>query len=668
MDLTDAAFILSRKHTKSINPSQHTHAKTEKESHKSLPDNDLAERPQKADDDGSKSSKSSAKDKSKFTGKGKSDKTTEINAEAVPVPAPNTGTPVAVIHPGILPVIPTTLTVPPASFTPGFSPLPSLAALATSAALSETLVPSGTPTGTPRTLSASHGDHASQKGAKHLPVVLIVLVLVGVGFLVLGAFIIRRARMRPRQRTCPTPSLPIFQDPFADQDIKVDEESLFGGKERASAVARPNSNGLWTWTQYTPKPSSQALGTGALTAYLSFPEPPKSVPVAPNQTKTAPPPAPAPVHVPLPTTPAPTNPPMQQMQNALSRAANRVSALSMSIYPTSPQSTSGIGLAISGPSPLTADGTPVLQRKVSSHRLSKGRRSMRHSVAATEYNDMHTDIYGGAQIASPFIVSPQPPPLPPLSTMPKPAFPSTTTINNSGQGVGRARVKGPYNPGSGMRSSSTVAGIATLARANRSSVMVPSSETQYILPPLSPPPKSPAHRERETRALASAMGLASPEPCADPAYMLSPQPTLYPDDSITLAGDRRRSRQKSNAHGTHGRAQSEAQAMSPGTEASARLGNLMLAEFTSMASLPSTRTVAGVPASGSKGRVVPRKNVRTDDRPPRVPSPPPMPSLAQMAMAHANPEEYADYRSPTYSIYGLYEAERKSRMPSEAGF
>ncbi len=356
---------------------------------------------------------------------------------------------------------------------------------------------------------------------------------------------------------------------------------------------------------------------------------------------------------------------MQQMQNALSRAANRVSALSMSIYPTSPQSTSGIGLAISGPSPLTADGTPVLQRKVSYHRLSKGRRSMRHSVAATEYNDMQSDIYGGAQIASPFILSPQPPPLPPLSTMPKPAFPSSTAINNNGPG--RARVKGPYNPGSGMRSSSTVAGIATLARANRSSVMVPSSETQYILPPLSPPPKSPSHRERETRALTSAMGLATPDPCADRAYMLSPQPTLFPDDSITLAGDRRRSRQKST---THGRAQSEVQPMSPGTEASARLGNLMLAEFTSMASLPSTRTVAGagVPASASKGRVVPRKNVRADDRPPRVPSPPPMPSLAQMAMAHANPEEYADYRSPTYSIYGLYEAERKSRMQSEAGF
>ncbi|KAI0721097.1 hypothetical protein C8T65DRAFT_632202 [Cerioporus squamosus] len=194
-----------------------------------------------------------------------------------------------------------------------------------------------------------------------------------------------------------------------------------------------------------------------------------------------------------------------------------------------------------------------------------------------------------------------------------------------------------------------------------------------MLPPLSPALKSDARRERDTRALASALGLASPSP-HDHYLQASPVPTIAPDDSITLAGDRTRN----NKYGTHSRAHSEA--MSPGTEASARLGNLMLAEFTSMASLPSTRTVAGVPASGSKSRVVPRKHVnanagvgthipRADDRPPRVPSPPPMPSLAQMAMAHTNPEEYDDYRSPTYSIYGLYEAERKSRMQAgERGF
>ncbi|KAI0306487.1 hypothetical protein B0F90DRAFT_1690294 [Multifurca ochricompacta] len=45
---------------------------------------------------------------------------------------------------------------------------------------------------------------------------------------------------------------------------------------------------------------------------------------------------------------------------------------------------------------------------------------------------------------------------------------------------------------------------------------------------------------------------------------------------------------------------------------------------------------------------------RADDRPPRVPSPPVLPSLTQMAMAHTNGQDYGDYRSPTYSLYGLY--------------
>ncbi|KAH9854223.1 hypothetical protein C2E23DRAFT_776410 [Lenzites betulinus] len=687
MDLP-ADLLSTRTQTRRFNPPQQTHAKPDKvvkhaeKTHNSPPDSDLAERPDKDDDnaDSGKNSHKSPKDKAKPAGK---DKTPEINANAVPVPATDTGLPGHAINPGILPVNvnPTTLTVSGSYITPGFSPLPSLTAFAT-ATLTSTLVPSVTPTGASRSLASSHAGQAHGKGSKHLPVVLVVLVSVGIGFLALGAFIILRARSRPRQRTCPTPSLPIFQDPFADEELKVDEESLFGGKDRASAVARPNSNGLWTWTQYTPKSSAQELGKGSLTAHLAFPEPPKGLP--PLFSQRAPPPPPAPVRVPLPVSSAPVNPPMQQMQSALSRAAHRVSTLSMSIYPTSPQSTAGIGLAIGGMSPLTADGTPVLQRKPSASRLSKGNRSMRHSLAATEYLDMHADIYGGAQIISPYMPSPQPQTpnaaayLP--TPLPKSALRKSTSI--SAQAQGRARVKAPYAPNTGgaLRASSTVAGITTLARGNRSSVMLPSVETStsYILPPLSPALKSPARRERDTRALASAMGLATPDPDVyvdTSALLLSPQPTLYPDDSITLAGDRTRApptpqipREKGRAHG---RVQSEA--MSPGMEASARLGNLMLAEFTSMASLPSTRTVAngqgGMSTSGSKSRVVPRKNVGGgDDRPPRVPSPPPLPSLAQMAMAHANTQEYADYRSPTYSIYGLYEAERKSRMPSEADF
>ncbi|KAI8998643.1 hypothetical protein BD414DRAFT_519757 [Trametes punicea] len=643
-----------------------------------LLDSDLVERPEKADDndddDDHKSSTTTAKEKPKYTAKSKPGKTTEVNAEAVPVPAPDSGTTITAIHPGILPVIPsqapTTLTVPASSW---YLDLTSTAVIASSTVLSGASVPAGAPTGASRALSNDKANQVRRQESKHLPAALIVLVSVGLSFLILGAFIVWRARRRPRKRSCPTPSLPILQDPFTDQDFKVDEESLFGGQERGSAVARPNSNGLWTWTQYTPRPSAQVLGNKSTMSDTIVTDPPKVAQTLPFHEKTMPPPAPPPVHVALPDDRARENPPLQQMQSALTRATNRVSTLSMSIYPTSPQSNSGIGLALGGMSPLTADGTPVLQRKPSANRLSKSQRSMRHSLAATEYLDMQADIYGGAQFASHYpSTSPRPPP---STAMPsKPALRKSTSI-----GQGRARVKAPYNPGAGavLRSSSTVAGITTLARGNRSSVMAPSEETQYILPPLSPALKSDARRERDTRALTTAMGLTTPD--VNDLSPLSPQPTLYPDDSITLAGERQRSRTEEQEKGSmrtggHDRVQSEA--MSPGMEASARLGNLMLAEFTSMASLPSTRTVAnaggtnaagGITASGSKSRVV-RKNVRPDDKPPRVPSPPPLPSLAQMAMAHANPEEYADYRSPTYSIYGLYEAERKSRLQSEAGF
>ena len=68
-------------------------------------------------------------------------------------------------------------------------------------------------------------------------------------------------------------------------------------------------------------------------------------------------------------------------------------------------------------------------------------------------------------------------------------------------------------------------------------------------------------------------------------------------------------------------------------------------------------TLSSAESPGSPAEVFVRS-----DKPPRVPSPPALPSLAQMALAHNNPEDYGNYRSATYSIYGLYEAaDRRSR-------
>jgi hypothetical protein len=49
--------------------------------------------------------------------------------------------------------------------------------------------------------------------------------------------------------------------------------------------------------------------------------------------------------------------------------------------------------------------------------------------------------------------------------------------------------------------------------------------------------------------------------------------------------------------------------------------------------------------------------------PPRLPSPPPIPSLEQLALVASNP----DYRSPTYSLYGLYN-EGQGRVSTGTSF
>jgi len=169
--------------------------------------------------------------------------------------------------------------------------------------------------------------------------------------------------------------------------------------------------------------------------------------------------------------------------------------------------------------------------------------------------------------------------------------------------------------------------------------------------------RSGSRRDQDTQALTSALGLASPIPP-------SPQPTLYPDDSLSMTGDYARgpAGAKSNNVRSYTKpvpkpAVARNRLDTP-VDSSDTLGNLMLVDFNQgLTTSRSVKEVVGEQRSYANLK-------RADDRPPRVPSPPPLPSLAQMGLAHANPEAYADYRSPTYSIYGLYEAERKSKATS----
>ncbi|KAI0345137.1 hypothetical protein BDW22DRAFT_1482367 [Trametopsis cervina] len=547
----------------------------------------------------SQDKKSSKKSKGKST-KTSSKKTlvqppSDVDVNAVPNPAPDTGAsrtlyPSGVIYTGVLPVIMPASAQPPVS-TSGFSPLPPLSAFATTLA---TVAASSTskPTVTPAPTILGSQQRPPSSSPKHVSTVIIVLLAVGAAFLLLGCFVLYKMCNRPRKHHYPTPSLPILQDDYMDErKADPEEESLFGGKDRFSA--RPGSDGVpLTWTQYphvsvTKPPAAHSPQTRS---------PPKRKSVDSEQKSGY-----------------PFTGPGASATNTAARSANRISAVSASVYPGSPLS-GNIGLAVSG-SPLTGHAMPAMQRsnsKAGARRMSVAGRNVSDKLhVPSTYGT--SDLYGG--VASPI-----------------PPTPATLKVAATSSNHGRARVKAPYAPGSVLRASTSAPGKAN---AN------PFDESQFVLPPLSPMVKSEDHRERDTKALASALGLGSPIPP-------SPQ-TIYPDDSITLAGDHRRSR---------------SQFMSPTTESTSRLGKLMLSDMQSTNSI-----YDAVPAqapSSSRARNVTRK--RVEEKPPRVPSPPPLPSLAQMAMAHSNPQDFEDYRSPTYSIYGLYEADRKSRNTDGGGY
>ncbi|EKM55224.1 uncharacterized protein PHACADRAFT_28276 [Phanerochaete carnosa HHB-10118-sp] len=566
--------------------------------------------------------------KEKSTKKKSAPKTTSSNTShdvddnAVPNPVPDTGatqTSFTVYHTGgiysgVLPVIQPSTTQ--AASTSGFSPLPPFAAYATSLSSFSVLAAStSTVSASPSVPAALEKDQQvnSPQPSKGLPVAAIA-VLAFIGLLVLvGLAAVIRSIFRKPKRSIPTPSRPILQDPFQDDPKKdPDEESLFGGKERSSQAA---NEVLLDWRQYPHTSVSVTKPLPTFDVHAPQPgSPSKRASVGMAQNAASPLSG-------LGLTPA-TN-------NLGARSPSRLSLVSASIYPGSPVSTNqghGVGIAVSG-SPLTADNLPLLQRSKSNpstRRASQAGGRARHSMLPSTYGT--ADLYGG--------------PASPLPTTPK-----VTAATNTA--AGRARVKAPYAPGSLLRTSAT----APVPNNSLTRDPNPFEEPSYVLPPISPVMKSNDRRERDTKALTSALGLASPAP-APP----SPNTTLYPDDSITLAGDRRRRR---------------SEVMSPPLDATARLGKLLLGEFQSTNSVASVRPTPpanSAPANGAQRTRQPVTRKRVEEKPPRVPSPPPMPSLAQMALQHSNPQYFEDYRSPTYSIYGLYDPDRKSRTPGEGGY
>ncbi|KZT28443.1 hypothetical protein NEOLEDRAFT_1129217 [Neolentinus lepideus HHB14362 ss-1] len=278
-----------------------------------------------------------------------------------------------------------------------------------------------------------------------------------------------------------------------------------------------------------------------------------------------------------------------------------------------------IGLALDTAGvPLVTDEDFGQEKKAK--RTSTRRRS---GVRGAEKRDTYTSLYGGGDVISP--VADRYIPRVPVVDAPAPAL-----------ARGRERIKAPY-PSTSLRASASASSYSSNAN--------PFEDVQNTpVPPLPTAEKSNARRARDTKAITAVLGLTSPP---------SPEMTIYPDDSLSVVGDLR----------THPMpTRKPVPEPSPPLEASASLGNLMLNGFeTPLQSqiFEQSKSSSGLIEEPAHFKY---QATSSSDKPPRVPSPPPMQSLAQMAMQHASPDEYAGYSCPTYSIYGYYTGEeRKSR-------
>lgn len=485
--------------------------------------------------------------------------------------------------------------------------------------------------------ASATADNAHTHPTHNISAAIIALLAVGSACtLIILALLFRHCRKPPKRRQHPTPSLPILQDPFRDEETlygKEGDSPLFGGKERFSPEVGSNGQ-LWTWTQYNQAPAV-VLPAQAVAQRDAIPR--KPVPSEKSQDAyPAAPPMPPPAALASFQYPAP----VQQASNAITRAVSRLSAASLSIYPTSPQIPAHeVGLAIdcSSGNGFTGDHqTPRRDKPKGS--LSKNRLS----VASPAPRGSTMLAYEGSDIGSPTMTE----------TPAVPALPSSMSAG------GRHRVKSSYFTSGPYPRSSSVPQLGSSISHE------PPLPTHVIR-------KSESRKERDTRALATELGLASP--MTDyPNTLASPQSTVYPDDSFSVAPPRRpttaakRPRRRSRARDASRAPQDDP--LSPAPDASASLGSLMLMDGDGNG-MGSSYTVTGGRArrddvdekhgnGGSSGAGT--RGMRTPDRPPRVPSPPMLPSLAQMGLEHSNPDAFADYRSPTYSIYNLYGSDRKS--------
>ena len=458
--------------------------------------------------------------------------------------------------------------------------------------------------------AGTHGDSQPHP----VSLAIIVLLAVGAGLLLLGICIIIKMCTRPTRRPRPTPSLPVLKDLDPDDQFYESKDSpIFGGKERLSPL---HANGpMWTWVQY-PQPTSKNSQLSNQDRNVSQ-ETTANDPDSCSSCQTQ------------PTTQNTSTQNLTRQSfhppNILTNASNRLSVTSMSLY--SPQV--NIGLAIGGAreSGAIADGYDNMKRSKSLNKRKSQDKTNRDSTNSS------IRLAYDAEVLSPV-------PTEYVQVRETPIISSER----------RERVKSSYfAAGTYPRVSTLPSGSYSIATATKVNVGHRNSQSN-------------SKRERDSQALSHALGLMSPKS----KYMPSPPPTLYPDDSMSVAEIKRpKKRNPSDRKPVETIPVIESEMPGSGTLKIMELGLSQMS--LSVLALDGNENEKGrlrIPEAGEG--IGSRRNVpitlpsRTMDKAPRVPSPPPLPSLTQMGLAHSNPESYANYRSPTYSIYGFYENDRMS--------
>jgi hypothetical protein len=534
----------------------------------------------------------------------------DVEASDLPVPIPDYGRTAAyqpsslVIKAGFLPSLDS------ATVSPDLSQA-TLVSFDESASLTTDTLVSSTSTEAlePPYYPPSNSRHV-QKSSHTL--VAIVMSVLGGSFLLVAFAVAARIRFRrSRRRYLRTPSLPIPQDTFPDP--QAEESPIFGGKERFSAGTTGKEK--WTWTQYRSKsplrePEKDPFSDSFAKPYQS------SNNLHPNE-------------------------PSVRKPGFLQRSLSHISALSA--YSTAKSDVAGLAMNASTPAfastttiadPVVANSQPNKPEGIrASLRQSRDKQAIRITVRDWDASSADEYIYDGVEDI-PAVITHLP----------------TSALNASSiQAIGRERVKAPYPVGSCPSISVSMNSIAA-------SNMTPSNTTTTIganpfddhSPYVAEPSTSTTatRQVRDTQALTVALGLESPKLESRARTVKSHGRTSVLRRSHTLA------------HHASFVSVAESPSSPCPSDDGLRLGKFMLRDYRrSSLSLPRDQVPPLPPPVAplnlrSHGNSTLHKATTADDKPPRVPSPPPLPSLAQMAMSQA--ADYESYRSPTYSLYDVY--------------